>query len=534
MLTPREPPPAEYYQANLTTLVRFVCERYADLVPAADDAQLQAYLALDDAAQRLFARILTRKGPILRDDALDYSEVGPTEPALAALAAAGLVVRSGEVPAESLLGVLRKAELAALLEDLGRSVARGARKDEVGQELLHGRSDAQLRVLVGKRTRWLTVAAPDTWALVRFLYFGDTVQDWSAFVMRDLGMVRYEEVPLHVRQFEDAAALDQARTYQRLSALSHRVDEHPRMTSELVAHLAATPSGRYAQRRRDKSLLRIARYCERWQEGEAALRVYAMVERHPARERTVRILAKTDPDAAAVKLREVRADPWDDEEAQFAARFGKRGGGFQPRTKTAYIEQARVDIEAQALELLLQEAEWGAHVENSLFRTLTGLIYWPAIYADVPGAFTNPFQSGPNDLYHDDFYETRAPLIEGLEARLADDDVLRAHLAAMAEDKAGVANSLVSWRLLEAIPLCDIITAIPIDHIRRVCAFLIRNLPTRRRGFPDLLVVYGPGQYELVEVKGPNDQLQPGQRVWFAHFERLRICASVLKLKVAS
>ena len=52
-----------------------------------------------------------------------------------------------------------------------------------------------------------------------------------------------------------------------------------------------------------------------------------------------------------------------------------------------------------------------------------------------------------------------------------------------------------------------------------------------RNGFPDLTVVYGPGNFEFVEVKGPTDQLQPGQRVWLSALEEMGLPARVLKFK---
>ena len=50
---------------------------------------------------------------------------------------------------------------------------------------------------------------------------------------------------------------------------------------------------------------------------------------------------------------------------------------------------------------------------------------------------------------------------------------------------------------------------------------------------PDLLVFYPDGRYELIEVKGPNDQLQPVQRLWFKQFEALEVPARVLKIKLS-
>ena len=102
----------------------------------------------------------------------------------------------------------------------------------------------------------------------------------------------------------------------------------------------------------------------------------------------------------------------------------------------------------------------------------------------------------------------------------------------MVTTKQGIANALVYWPLLEQVSVEDLVQAIPLDDLRKMCGFLIRHLAQRRAGMPDLLVVYGPNNYELVEVKGPTDQLQPGQRIWFKHLQRMSIPARVVKLRL--
>jgi hypothetical protein len=318
-----------------------------------------------------------------------------------------------------------------------------------------------------------------------------------------------------------------------LSDLSYRLDECPGLAAELLTQLGQDTQGRFIESRRAKSLLRIGQWYERRGDVKGAVVAYNNAARHPARERIVRVLHKHgDEDATRVWLDKIRNSPLNEEEAQFGERFGKRQAGYQPPVTTLTIDAPRADIEQQALELLLQPGEWGAHVENSLLRTFTGLIYWQAIFADIQGAFTNPFQTGPNDLYSDDFAFVRADLIDSIERNIADDNALEAHLQERFEHKIGVANSLVDWHMFDEIPLTDFLQAIPKADIRKLCAFLIRNLSQRRAGLPDLLVVHGAQDYEFVEVKGPTDQLQPGQRVWFKHFARLGIPARILKLKL--
>jgi len=548
MLTPQRPPPEDYYQNNCSTLFRHVLARHHSLLSKVQRAQLERYLEAGDDAQRLFARLLSRKGPIVRIDSLQYQEVVSVTGAIEELMALELVQRNGLVAADVLLNKLRKSELLEVAHCF-RSLAasntsvrqspKALKKAELIEWLLHGRADALLDSVVRDMVEWLVIASPDTWEIAQFLYFGGMSQDWSAFIMRDLGLVDYERPNLDTPLFADLGEFEQARQIVYLSALSRRVDDHPELLPELVRALTPLPTHRYAIRRRDRALLSLGRWCERHGEHTSALGIYDMVRLHPARERSVRILHKCAPQQADSLLAELRRAPRCDEELQFAERFGRRGGGFQPTTRTVHIEQAHADIEEQALEILLTggvegcEPLWGAHVENSLLRTLTGLIYWPIIFADVSGAFTNPFQSAPNDLFEDDFCAVREEALTRLESSIQDDEALHRHLTTIVVSKRGIANRLVNWSLLSNITLEELLDAIPLTHIRSLSAFLIRNLASRRSGLPDLLVVYGPKEYEFIEVKGPSDQLQPGQRVWFSHFERLGIPASVLKLNLS-
>jgi hypothetical protein len=178
------------------------------------------------------------------------------------------------------------------------------------------------------------------------------------------------------------------------------------------------------------------------------------------------------------------------------------------------------------------EGGWGVHSENSLLKTLTGLIYWEAIFSPQPGAFTNPFQVAPHDLYEPDFVSLRAQEIAGIESRIGSNADLATHLQKISHAKQGIANPLVSWGLLQTISLEQWLEALPGDWIRALSHFLIRNLKDYRKGFPDLFVSHPDGTAEFVEVKGPGDQLQPQQRAWFETFHGLDIRARVIRLKL--
>ena len=540
MLTPDQPAPEDYYQNNVVLLLRFVRENFPALMHLMHGQdlrqQIDGYLSAGDDAQRLFARLLTRKGPVYRQDKLQYREIHNLSAAVTELTHLHLVEQYQACAADQLLHKLTKAELLNLAPEFARAQIKRLRKPEIIDYFLGRYSDHTIRNKIATDYCWLSLAQPFVWWVVRLLYFGDRVQDWSAFVLQDLGMVRYERVELQEQYLNHPARFAAELQLRQLAALTHRVTQMPALNQPLLAALDTInpeQQDRMLQRRRDQILLQLGQLAERQQEYEQALLAYQRCQRHPARERQVRIYHKLDQaDVGNQLLQQIKRSPWCGEERQFGLRFGKRNAGYQPPTDVIEVSTTQPSVEQQVIELLTEQGGWGTHVENSLLRSMTGLIYWPIIFADVSGAFTNPFQSGPNDLYYDDFVQARSELLAQHEAHLAQDEALHRFILQIAREKHPTANRLVNWGLFDETPIEDYLHAIKLADLRRICAYLIRNLNHMRTGLPDLFISYGPQHYELVEVKGPNDQLQPGQRVWLEQLQKMRVPCRVVKLKL--
>ena len=111
LLVATEPPPDHYYAENLLRLIETVQAQYDDVLTAPERAFGASVAALSIPAQRLFARLIGRKGPLVRVDTLAYREVEGAADALAELETAGLVLSCPEAPPEVLLGLARRAEL---------------------------------------------------------------------------------------------------------------------------------------------------------------------------------------------------------------------------------------------------------------------------------------------------------------------------------------------------------------------------------------------------------------------------------------
>ena len=183
-------------------------------------------------------------------------------------------------------------------------------------------------------------------------------------------------------------------------------------------------------------------------------------------------------------------------------------------------------VEAAAAAVLTADEGCAWHLENALPMGLFGLAYWDWVFAPVDGMFVNAFQTAPIDLFWPDFLEARRDLCP--DPLDSDDETLRASLLETCRTHRGVANRLVDWAVFDEDTLSRLLEGLGADTVRKLVGFAGEDLDNARRGFPDLTVVYGPGRFEFVEVKGPNDRLRDDQYLWI---ERLR--AADLPVRVA-
>jgi hypothetical protein len=531
------PPPPDYYARNLRFVLDAVAGRSGDLLDADEQDFLQSFQRASIPAQRLFARLVSRTGRWLRLDSLNYTEVGDRAAALDELCTAGLAVRNPCAPAEIVLGLLTRPELAALFP---RVSART--KPEWIARCVNRYSDEHIRARVGGVCPWVSVGGGRAFAVCCVLFFGGDRQDLSAFVLQDLGVLRYEPYPLRAdtRAFEHRRELDRYLLCRRLAPWAERLDQVPQAAAALRCALSAAPLSRTEQRIRDNILNRVGRWRERRGEWQEALRCFEAASSHPARERRARILRRLGDEAAvAALLAEMLADPWAPEEQDFARRFAPRGAAARRPSADTRITECRLGgptppaIERHALDLLTANGGHGWHLENHLPLGLAGLAFWEEIFTAVKGAFSHPFQLAPRDLFWPDFARSRQAALAARVVTLEPAGGFEAHVRSVYAAKHGTANRLVHWGAITAELLDTLFHNVPERALLKLAAYTLFNLGRARAGFPDLLLVYGRNAWELVEVKGPTDQLQPGQRIWLGALHDMGLPARVLRFKSA-
>ncbi|WP_201276886.1 VRR-NUC domain-containing protein [Microbulbifer sp. ALW1] len=542
----------DYYLSNFQSLLDFVIARYENLLSDGERRFHNQFCALATDSQRLYVRLLSRKGvpssagALFRQGKLGYAEIGDLPAAADALVAAGLLQRNPSLPIEELLPLFTKSELLAHSPaPLPKSLKRPA----LEQALLEQDGALLLRALENEGP-WLAVQAAEHFQTFKLLFFGNLNQDLTDYVLRDLGLFRYENYPLEREQlpFRSRAQIEQHLHYYDCAveadfALAADADAIHALASRLPSGFEGDST---LDRRLDRLRLTLARQLERLEALPAADQLYRHCNRPPARERRARIAVTSGDTASALALcSEILANPHNEAESEFALSFGHRTAKktddaetwpapkrHQAVTETAVLAPAQERVEILAANHL---APPGSHdqcfyVENTLFNGVLGLAVWDIVFAPVAGAFFNPFQVAPSDFRTADFYPQRRAAFEQRLAEL-DSGQFHKHIWRHFREKQGIANPLVAWDALSEPLLTQALERIPPDHWRALFRRLLSDVTHHRNGLPDLILFPAEGGYELVEVKGPGDRLQQNQQRWLAYFAQHQIPHRVLHVE---
>jgi len=524
--------PTGYYLVNFTKILDSVGELHADLLSETERAWEIAFRAAPLDGQRLYVRLISRKGPSFRSDKLAYPEIGDIGSAAAQLEQAGLLRIGIDSVDESILALTARAELDALAREVGIPT-KGLKKPELIATLLETVEERRLADAITQRFMVYTPLQTENLRVYRLLFFGNLYQDLSEFVISDLGLVRYEGYRLDktLRLFDSRASVTHALRLSDLNAASHLAEEtgDPELMTAVVAVLEDPGEHVALRRRHDKILNRAGRFWERRGELDKAAVCYHNAEAPPARERRMRILERTgDLEAALALCDGIAANPRDEEERELALRFRpklakKLGLDHVPfRRKSHPTLDLVLDhdpsrrVETAVLEHFAAREVPGFYAENFFWLGMFGLLFWDIIFAPVKGAFFNRYQRGPLDFFEAGFRQARRDMIDERLTEIREDGAAR-RIAETYEAKQGIACHLVTWRYLSRENLALACERVPAEHLAAIMDRISQNPGAHKTGLPDL-AIFPENGYQLLEVKGPGDQLQNNQRRWLRYF----------------
>lgn len=558
-----------YYLENFRQVLAGVELRHADLLETPERALTARFHTLSRAAQALLVRMVMRKGDLFRQSKLVYAEIGAIAPAAAELAAQDLVDLEPALTPDEVCALLRKdelQELCALLPAAEPRTLKPQRKEELRALLQEHAPEprplAEWHPALSDRCYRLRHA--DLYDLLRLLFFGNLHQDWSEFVLTDLGLLQYEAVavPVDARAFQCRADVDD---YRRLHELRRRLQAGEAPADILVAvpgpglpiendrpglDRRKAPEGlqpdpyfanAWLEERRARLLFQIGQQLERDKDWATALTAYQASAWPEARLRIIRVLEQqAQPQAAFAQAQAVLAHAPREEERQQLARLLprlRRKLGLAKETPETLLAAPRDDlvlpfdaecrVEWSAQAHLHTDAAPVFYVENALINSLFGLLCWPAIFAPLPGAFFHAFQYGPADLHHPDFAARRADRFAPCLAQL-DTGAYRDSILATWREKQGRQSPFVFWEVLDEALLTLALDCIPAEHLQALFTRLLGDIKNNRSGFPDLIRFWpAERRYQMLEVKGPGDRLQDNQVRWLDYCLRHDIPVAV-------
>ncbi|CAE6845600.1 VRR-NUC domain-containing protein [Paraburkholderia nemoris] len=557
-----------YYLLNFERALAWLAERYDDLLDAHEHGFLRDFAALPQPSRALLVRMLMRKGTLFRASRLSYDEIGCPLQAVAPLAMLGWVDTEPVLTLDDLFALTTRPELLLIFADAIALTpgAKGLRKPDLLETLRpfyesEGEADERgatahpLSTWHAQTTdRVFHVAIASLCDRLRLMFFGNLQQDWSEFVLADLGVFQYEKVAFapSSRAFQQRADVD---VYLALHACREALewlptgDAESEAIDELVAAIAAIEtSNPWLETRRAKLLFRIGQHCERQQNWPAALAVYERCAWPGARHRRLRVLERSERfDEAFALASQAAAEPESEEEAQRIERMlprlqRKRGervarvAAARPVERSTLVlprPEAPHPVEYVARDHLTCDSAPVHYVENALINSLFGLLCWEPVFAALPGAFFHPFQRGPADLHAPDFHARRAEQFAACLAQL-DSSAYRETILRRLQSKAGLQSPFVFWGLLtpELVELA--LDCLPAAHLKLWFERLLRDIRGNRSGLPDLIRFWpAERRYELIEVKGPGDRLQDNQIRWLAYCAQHGMPVRVLDVRWA-
>lgn len=546
MSAERSEPPPRYYLDNYRELLHWVATRYADLLLPAEQTFIARFSALDDAVAALLVRMITRKGEWFRADKFNYPEIGTRTDihgALTQLASAGLINVDQHPDLAQVFALYTRAELAPWLGHKS-----GTKAEWLEQAAARFGPDAQDWQACGfpaapyaERIALSCMAECD---ILNLLFFGNLRQSLSEFVLSELGIFRYETVPMDAasRSFQRR---DQVQAYVHLHQLREQFDADDDPV-QCLAQLGDIPDLAWLAKRYHRFRYRLGYRLEQLDQYRQAVDCYRDNPLPEARPRLVRSLEKAgELEAALAQAVEVKRAPRNEQELQWVARALprlQRAAGqkpsnvarFTPVTSTLTLANTGARVEQLAADYFAAETAPVIHCENTLWTGIAGLVLWPAVFAPHPGAFFHPFQAGPKDLHDADFVSQRQPHIDACLALLTSDDAglqLRRRYA----DKQGLQSPFVAWDYFTEELFELALTCIPMQHLELIIRRLLFDVQANRAGFPDLVQFYPQEQrYRMIEIKGPGDRLQDNQLRWLQFFHQHQMPAEVVHVEWAT
>ncbi|MGL1888317.1 MAG: VRR-NUC domain-containing protein [Reichenbachiella sp.] len=538
--------PEKYYLDNFMYLIDFVVRKYQDLLNENELAFIRDFKALSQDAQCLYVRMSNRKARFFKASKLNYEEITDIPSAYQELSVSGFSRQEEILAIEEeyqLISIFNKSEIVKKLKSESISIDHKLPKTELALEIVEQVNSTLIYQQFYSSELIYTQAKEEELAMIKLFFFGHNHGDMSDFVIRDIGNAKFMEIDesklrqsfdtreeaeaiMQLAQLNrDFAVLAESSSYENIVDWFYTVDINYYLSIERAKH------------RTDKFIHAVGYHLEKAKLFEEALNIYQLSSSSPMRERQIRIYNKQkDFESATTLATEILESPNDNKEYYIAMDVLNK----QKLKATTIRQKQGVEIEVpesykyQVEEGVLQHFEslgyTGVHAENSIWRSIFGLVFWEEIFDPQYNQIYQPLQRDPLDAFSKDFYINRK---EAIHQRL---DTLRSkkQIAKLIEHNyqtnLGVASMFVNWDDLVFEGALRLIDFLSPKQVKATLLAIAIDPRTRSSGFPDLLI-WNDSDYYFYEVKSPTDHLSEKQLFWLEHFKAHKINAEVALVK---
>ena len=237
----------------------------------------------------------------------------------------------------------------------------------------------------------------------------------------------------------------------------------------------------------------------------------------------------------------MRDDPLTPEEAEFAFDVLKA----KPQVGRRVLRATALQNEAACLRLPIAwkgRVEAGVvawyrglgfaavHGENGPWRQIAGLLCWDIFNGGQHVGFHHALQRHAPESFDAGLYSAHQESVDACLAVLNIPAKALRQIRDVAAEKGGVSGTWVRWNAGRQRAAEALVERVPAHALRAVLIHMLRHPGAHGRGFPDLLVWRGE-EVRLIEVKGPGDQLRPGQVQWLLRLREAGLKADVLRVE---
>lgn len=256
----------------------------------------KSFRELSEDAKCLYLRFSNRRGDFFRISKISYEEIKDVHKAKEELTSSEFI-RTNSVDDPKQFRLFTKSELLSYFKFLDKK----QKKEEILMEL----SELDVPAL-HENEEIAEVLKNEQVEFIKLLFFGYYRGRMTDFVIRDVGNVKIEKLDESkfepwFQSREEALAVMHISQFKRLM---YEVQEAELPLEELLNEVPWKEWLRYPRSAKsaEKLLLKIAYYFEQQSNLEEALLHYSYTDKHPARERKVRILEKLDRKDEALEI----------------------------------------------------------------------------------------------------------------------------------------------------------------------------------------------------------------------------------------